>query len=61
MKLADFGLSKESADDPVLDEIIKFSGVGEDVVGIGSNGSNSPSLSALLFDDQLTTSVGTVS
>ena len=61
VKLADFGLSKESADDPVLDEIIKFSGVGEDVVGIGSNGSNSPSLSALLFDDQLTTSVGTVS
>jgi serine/threonine protein kinase len=61
VKLADFGLSKESADDPVMDEIIKFSGVSEDVAGIGSNGSNSPSLGALVSDYQLTTSCGTVS
>jgi serine/threonine protein kinase len=52
VKLADFGLSKESANDPVMDEIIKFSGDGI--------GSDSPSLSAL-SDQELTTSCGTVS
>ena len=52
VKLADFGLSKESANDPVMEEIIKFSGSVE--------GSTSPSLSAL-SDQELTTSCGTVS
>jgi serine/threonine protein kinase len=54
VKLADFGLSKESANDPVLDEVLKFSGSGE------INGGDSPSLSAL-SDQELTTSCGTVS
>jgi serine/threonine protein kinase len=56
-KLADFGLSKESANDAVMDEIIKFSGSGE---GSGSDVGDSPSLTAL-SDQELTTSCGTVS
>jgi serine/threonine protein kinase len=52
VKLADFGLSKESANDPVMEEIMKFSGSEES--------SGSPSLSAL-SDQELTTSCGTVS
>jgi serine/threonine protein kinase len=52
VKLADFGLSKESANDPVMEEIMKFSGSEES--------SGSPSLGAL-SDQELTTSCGTVS
>jgi serine/threonine protein kinase len=59
VKLADFGLSKESANDPVMDEIVKFSGSGSDC-GSSSVGSESPSLGAL-SEHQLTTSCGTVS